>query len=625
MERSADDDDFSRDRENDFTQLSNYSPQDSPRQEPTRRHYDEHEITHDPYRERRQGSIIGDESQSVGGNSNKNHNRGRAIAEIIERRWKGKNAEDKEDQQQKLQRPIFLSRPSMGPESHRKSFVERIEVASQNMLRRSSSNADALIDKLSDALNAWSTGMDETAYPDDKAQQKESMGQSEESRFNESKNKKMLQQKEETDSNEEIPLNDESPHQQKKPGSFKPHGSWPSFAELFTTHPTSNQVEHQEQQQEQQKDNHQALQLLPPSGEQQQYNSRRLSWTERAFSFLFNRSSKKPDEWGTQPDVEVQGSDQAYDDIQGSFKLWSFSAAAAAVTTTTPFSSTTSSPSPTKSMEKETTNNDKLKNNDVKKEEKQATKKGLASSASSLKRKNSGSYQLPASTPPYRREFLQQPNIRLHNESLPTGKQPVHHAEIIPGRSGSIEQWPTESYAKVARRSMTDTDESSNKGHHGRVGVEGEEEEWFECDPESGRVKVPPLSVPHAPSTTSVERNPSISLYDTMPHQQKAPATNKSRKQKNKQEKNKYHVVHHKKHPEEDQGIPDREPRFDSDFENWIMTPESNTYSRHHKESWPDSYQIKDENRHYNDRNNMKRQSLNSEKNVWVAQADAMD
>ena len=132
MERSADDDDFSRDRENDYTQLSNYSPQESPRQEPKRRHYNEHDITHDPYRERRQGSIIGDESQSVGGKSSKSHNRGRSIAEIIERRWKGKNAEDKEDQQQKQQRPVFLSRPSMGPESHRESFVERIEVASQN-------------------------------------------------------------------------------------------------------------------------------------------------------------------------------------------------------------------------------------------------------------------------------------------------------------------------------------------------------------------------------------------------------------------------------------------------------------------------------------------------------------
>ena len=136
MERSADDDDFSRDRENDYTQLSNYSPQDSPRQGPTRRHYDERDITHDPYREHRQGSITGDESQRVGGKSNGG---GRSIAEMIERRWKGERGQNKQDQQQqqrqqKLQRPPLSSRPSMGPEPHRESLVERIEVASQNSM-----------------------------------------------------------------------------------------------------------------------------------------------------------------------------------------------------------------------------------------------------------------------------------------------------------------------------------------------------------------------------------------------------------------------------------------------------------------------------------------------------------
>ncbi|KAI9262153.1 hypothetical protein BDA99DRAFT_560034 [Phascolomyces articulosus] len=629
MERSAGDDKFSRDRENDYTQLSNYSPQDSPTQAPTRRHYDDHhEGGHQheqqqPYRyERRQGSIDADSvggmgvSKTTTGSGGVSSSKGRSIAQMIERRWKGRQAEYKRKQEEKqlqqqqeegqeqlkLQRPPFLSRPSMEPEPRSESLVERIEAASQNMIRRSSANADLLIDKLSDALNAWSTGIDSTPMPMENQNKENKTDEGQYQSMNSTKKNKggREQQYNEDDeeAHEEIPLNDDD--NPKRPAASvisQDRRSWASLSFLFNS---SNQNPLDENEQD-----NQQKQLHP-----QEEDTRRLSWSERAFSFLFNRPlfssspNRKTDEWGNQKDVEVQGSDAAYDDIQGSFKFWSLSGA-------TPFSSESASPpSSTTAM--------------VPSSSKEAT---ATTSKKSPRKKRSNSHQ-PNS---YNHDFPSPPKVRMRNESLPSGKQAVHHAEIIPSSgAGAIEQWPTESYARAARRSMTNGHGGKEQQQSSHSQQQNEEEEkWFDSDPESGRVKVPPLSMPRAPSNeTGASR--SQSLYDSLPSVTITPTKStrdkmRNRKKKNNKEKNKYHVVQHKKHPEEDQGIPDREPRFDSDFENWTMTPESDTSSKRPKGPWPDSYQIKDENKHTKNSNtNNNNTSISRMKSVWVAQADAM-
>ncbi|KAI8139141.1 hypothetical protein BJV82DRAFT_673003 [Fennellomyces sp. T-0311] len=397
-----------RHRENDYTQLSSYSPQDSPTQAPTRH---QEESVH-PRQQQRMGSIEGEPTSG-----------GHSIADIIERRWnKGKQREPNKSLQP--QRPQFLSRPSMEPEERRESFVQRIEAAGQNVLRRSSSSADALIDKLSDALNSWSTGYDDQASKQEEPKQEDQ----------EPKPRK--------------PMVDEQKQENRR--------SWPlSF-------------------------------FFSPDEKE-----RRTSWSDRAYSFFFrnnnNNNSNDHEEWGTQPDVEVQGSDEAYDDVQGSFKIMR-----------------------------------PIKNSGAAK--KQTTKRpGIMES------------------------------IKGTTSTKETSKDQTRRA----------------SYAAVAKRSMTD------------------QALWFNADPESGRIKVPPLSMqpPLTSQTNSSMDTPkkttSQLLYDTKPVS--APVNH-----------NRYHVVHHKKHPEEDQEIPLREPRFDSDFENWMPQPEQNTPKIHRQ--WPDSYQIKDEN-----------------------------
>ncbi|KAI9477142.1 hypothetical protein BDB00DRAFT_934098 [Zychaea mexicana] len=571
-------DDHGRDRESDYTQLSSYSPQDSPTQAPTR-HYDE-DSYHPTRQERRQGSITGDES---GGLSSHSHSKNRSIADMIEQRWKGKQIETKRQRQQPYgdddqnnsqhptQRPMFLSRPSMEPEERRESFVQKIEAAGQNVFRRSSSSTESLIDKLSETLNAWSTGIDGVSSPEQRG--KKVSPEQQQSQHPPSG------QEREQDQGRPISMSVKTAEQEEQHGESPLHNKFPL--------PAQSQSKSAEQRQQ---DRHSwPLSLLfnqqhYDQDQQQVQGSRRMSWSDRAFSFLFQHTmtGNKPFEWREQEDIEFQGSDVAYDEVQGMFKLWKFSAPA-----TTPSSSAVSrsSKSPVSNA---------------------ATAASSTPSSITTDRSKSKDHDNPYEHNAYQHEFPSPPKLRVRNESLPTGKQAIHHAEIIPPsstRKGSIENWPSESYANVARRSMSHETTNGTKNKNGKNG--NNIKNWFNADPESGRVKVPPLSVPGAPSEQS-----SKSLYDAT-----GIIANTSKKNKSaydpQSNKNKFHVVHHKKHPEEDQGIPDREPRFDSDFENWKPSPEGNT--RRHTSHWPDSYQIKDENKH--------RASIT--KNVWVAQADA--
>lgn len=114
-----------------------------------------------------------------------------------------------------------------------------------------------------------------------------------------------------------------------------------------------------------------------------------------------------------------------------------------------------------------------------------------------------------------------------------------------------MNQQATRNYAQAARRSLD--------------AVNGDQQsQWFNPDPESGRVAVPPLSVEHKmddnnTSTTQL-------LYDR--EEQQEENDNKQSKNQHHQDNgtspNKYHVVSNKQSPP-----PMKENIFDNDVENW--------------------------------------------------------
>lgn len=153
------------------------------------------------------------------------------------------------------------------------------------------------------------------------------------------------------------------------------------------------------------------------------------------------------------------------------------------------------------------------------------------------------------------RGFFDSSNYRENFPSPPRSRSFSHSIRPSPYMNQ-----PTRNYAQAARRSLDVMNGDQQK-------------QWFNPDPESARIAVPPLSVEHKMD----DHNTSATqlLYDRE-EQQENDNKQVNKKQQHQQHQdtspNKYHVVSNKQSPP-----PMKENIFDNDIENWKPHISGNT------------------------------------------------
>lgn len=216
---------------------------------------------------------------------------------------------------------------------------------------------------------------------------------------------------------------------------------------------------------------------------------KRMSWSQRAMSFFTARPAseqddhsqkgqemKEPGGWKTQADIECEGSDAAYDDVQGTF-----------VTT--------------------------------------------------------------------------QEDISPEKD-----KKPIHTAQVVP-QVDSVAPKPT--YASLLHTKDVDIEE---------------QRKWFNANPETARVPVPPLS-----NTMKAPRDRNSSAT------QVRPTTQQNNKHHKRQQNNKeaYPTAEPRKTQRKallEKGTTEVDTQFDSDFENWRHPASRTVHTARH--DWPESYNL---------------------------------
>lgn len=165
----------------------------------------------------------------------------------------------------------------------------------------------------------------------------------------------------------------------------------------------------------------------------------------------------------------------------------------------------------------------------------------------------------------------------------PGEKKAIHRAEVIHDRPWSSSQ-PTDPRAAARRRSLQNAKPSFRSSRRSDDDDE-EQRSWFNSDPESGRVAVPPLSVPGGGEPSSAVRLDSQSrnrrvITDSL-HLRPSVA-------RDRHEDQNVALVKKRRRPRQP-GEPRNEKlgQFDSDFENWHHLPpsEDNTGRRYSQEA----------------------------------------
>ncbi|KAG0167980.1 hypothetical protein DFQ30_005411 [Apophysomyces sp. BC1015] len=210
---------------------------------------------------------------------------------------------------------------------------------------------------------------------------------------------------------------------------------------------------------------------------------------------------------------------------------------------------------------------------------------------------------MSGSVPPPPREVLKEKSASKTRDSLGTS---VPHMR--------------ESYASVVRRDKKDGQDPffamepwssrrrSVEAREKRIGKATRsmsQDSWFNTDPESGRVAVPPLSVPLSSQPTEPAK-----IQDTLSLETSPKTGSKTiAGWKDTSEKPTVDVVDRKRH----QTPAEKDLPFDSDFENWAPRP-ATTHYRRHSTQWPHNYELVQP----------KEPSMQTHgKTIWEVQADA--
>ncbi|KAI7878982.1 hypothetical protein K492DRAFT_238235 [Lichtheimia hyalospora FSU 10163] len=244
------------------------------------------------------------------------------------------------------------------------------------------------------------------------------------------------------------------------------------------------------------------------SQQQQQQHARRESWSQRAYSFLFPSSPSSPLQ-------QEHSSPQPAARPSLTRQAWSWL-------------------QPRKNSNATSQEDVEYLGSDVNYDDTQA-------SFLVEKAKSNGAF-FDDST--YRENFPSPPRSRSFSHSI---------------RPSPYMKQPTRNYAQAARRSMDALNDDQQK-------------QWFNADPESGRVAVPPLSVEHKMDDDQDTSTTQL-LYDREEQQENDnEQLDKKTHHHNDTSPNKYHVVSSKQSPP-----PMKENIFDNDVENWKPHISGNT------------------------------------------------